>query len=274
MKQILSQKNLTPDPRWHYARWIMVLVGLATLIIGWLLFTPAGFFGKLNAIGYAVCHQAPSHSFFIGNHQMPLCARCTGMYVGVLTALLYQLRYGQREAFPKTKIIVVFAVLLILFAVDGINSFISLPAGHLLYQPANWLRLITGIGLGWGMAAMLVPAFHQLVWKKSIPEPMLSKFAQIFILAVLDVLPVLAFLFEIKFLLYPIVILTTLTIPVLLSTIYGMLIIMVTYRENTFSSFKQVLPYLLAGAMIAMLQIFILDIIRLNLTGTWSGFPL
>ena len=241
---------------------------------GWMLFTPAGFFGKLNAIGYAVCHQAASHYFFIGNRQMSLCARCTGMYLGVLTAWLYQLRYGRREAFPKTKIIVVFAVLLILFAIDGINSFISLPFGYLLYQPANWLRLVTGIGLGWGMAAMLVPAFHQLVWKKSIPEPMLSKFTQIFILAVLDVLPVLAILFEINFLLYPIMVLTTLTIPVLLSTIYAMLIIMVTYRENTFSRFKQVLPYLLTGMLFAMLQIFILDIIRLSLTGTWMGFPL
>ncbi|MCD6475499.1 MAG: DUF2085 domain-containing protein, partial [Anaerolineaceae bacterium] len=84
MKPIFSQKNLTPDPRWHYARWIMVLVGLGVLMAGWLLFTPAGFFGKLNAIDYAVCHQAPSHSFFIGNRQMPLCARCTGMYLGVL----------------------------------------------------------------------------------------------------------------------------------------------------------------------------------------------
>ena len=274
MKPIFSQKNLTPDPRWHYARWIMVLVGLGVLITGWLLFTPAGLFGKLNAIGYAVCHQAPSHSFFIGNRQMPLCARCTGMYLGVLTALLYQLRYGRREAFPKTKIIVVFAVLLIFFAIDGINSFVSLPSGHLLYQPANWLRLVTGIGLGWGMAAMLVPAFHQLVWKESIPEPMLSRFTQIFILAVLDVIPVVAILFEINFLLYPITVLTTLTIPALLSTIYGMLIIMVTYRENTFISFKQVLPYLLAGAMIAILQIFVFDIIRLSLTGTWMGFPL
>jgi len=119
---------------------------------------------------------------------------------------------------------------------------------------------------------MLIPAFHQLVWKASIPEPILSKFTQILLLAALDLLPVLAVVFEIDFLLYPIGVLTTLTIPVMLSIIYAMLLIMVTFRENSFTKYRQLLPWALAGLMIAMLQIFVFDIVRFNMTSTWSGF--
>jgi uncharacterized membrane protein len=251
-----------------------VLAGLAVLSAGWLIFTPPGFWGKLTAIGYAVCHQSSNHSFFIGDLQLPLCARCTGMYLGALTAALYQVQFGRREAFPKKKILIILGALLVFFAVDGINSFLSGPLEQAFYPPTNWLRLLTGVGLGWGMAAMLVPAFHQLVWKDSISEPILSKLTQVLILAGLDLLPVLAILMRVDFLLYPIAVLTTLTIPVMLATIYAMLLMMVTYRENSFSSFKQMLPWLLAGLMIAILQIFVFDIVRLNLTGTWSGFLL
>ena len=35
----------------------------------------------LYAIGGVVCHQRPDRSFFIDGHQLPICARCTGLYV-------------------------------------------------------------------------------------------------------------------------------------------------------------------------------------------------
>lgn len=34
------------------------------------------------------CHQLPERSFFIGGYQFPLCARCTGITIGYLFALL------------------------------------------------------------------------------------------------------------------------------------------------------------------------------------------
>lgn len=34
------------------------------------------------------CHQLPERSFFIGGYQFPLCARCTGITIGYLLALL------------------------------------------------------------------------------------------------------------------------------------------------------------------------------------------
>jgi len=36
--------------------------------------------------GAFVCHQRPERSFFLAGHQLPVCARCTGLYVGAALA--------------------------------------------------------------------------------------------------------------------------------------------------------------------------------------------
>lgn len=33
------------------------------------------------------CHQKPERSFFIGSYQLPVCARCTGVFIGYLATL-------------------------------------------------------------------------------------------------------------------------------------------------------------------------------------------
>ena len=77
--------------------WIILCVSvfLAILII-WLRFTPAGFWGKLRALGYAVCHQLEERSFCVHGVCSPLCARCTGMYLGAMLSLGYQAFQGRK----------------------------------------------------------------------------------------------------------------------------------------------------------------------------------
>ena len=37
---------------------------------------------RLFPLGHFICHQRPERSFYIGGHQLPVCARCTGLYAG------------------------------------------------------------------------------------------------------------------------------------------------------------------------------------------------
>jgi uncharacterized membrane protein len=43
-----------------------------------LFYAPA----SLYPVGHLICHQRPERSFFFGGHQLPVCARCTGLYIG------------------------------------------------------------------------------------------------------------------------------------------------------------------------------------------------
>jgi uncharacterized membrane protein len=40
------------------------------------------------AMGGVICHQRPDRSFFVEGHQLPVCARCTGLYVSAAIGLL------------------------------------------------------------------------------------------------------------------------------------------------------------------------------------------
>ena len=39
-------------------------------------------------IGSLICHQLPNRSFYFWGAQLPVCARCTGLYVGAAVAAL------------------------------------------------------------------------------------------------------------------------------------------------------------------------------------------
>ena len=40
------------------------------------------------AIGSVVCHQLPERSFYLWGRQLPVCARCTGIYAGAAVAAI------------------------------------------------------------------------------------------------------------------------------------------------------------------------------------------
>ncbi len=46
----------------------------------------AAFVVAIYAVGAVVCHQLPARSFRFGAAQMPVCARCTGIYLGAALA--------------------------------------------------------------------------------------------------------------------------------------------------------------------------------------------
>jgi uncharacterized membrane protein len=42
----------------------------------------------IYAVGAVVCHQQPARSFFIDGQPLPVCARCTGLYVGAAAGVV------------------------------------------------------------------------------------------------------------------------------------------------------------------------------------------
>jgi uncharacterized membrane protein len=107
-----------------------------------------GFALAVYGVGRIVCHQLPARSFHLWNASMPVCARCTGIYVGAAAAALLLRdsrvrmranRYGG-HARPLLLLAVVPTALTLAFEWStGVT-------------PANWIRALAGAPLGAAVA--------------------------------------------------------------------------------------------------------------------------
>ena len=94
-----------------------------------------------NALG---CHQKHSRSFFIRGYQFPVCARCTGIYIGNIIAIICLI-------FSHLYIsIYVLFMMIISMVLDGMVQIIK-PS----YESNNVRRLFTGLLFGIAMIYLI-----------------------------------------------------------------------------------------------------------------------
>ncbi len=279
----LIMANITLKRLGAASKYLVILAAL--LIIGiWWMNTPAGWLGKLDAIGYAVCHRISERSFQIGSIQLPLCARCSGMYLGAMTGLVFQAVVGRRRGkMPPWSVIIPLLLFVVAFGVDGSNSYLYLikqvTPGALanipnIYIPNNTLRLLTGSGMGLGIAAVLYPAFNQTVWADSVDRRALPGLKTFGLLLGIQIALDLLVLTDSPIVLFPLAVISALGVLVLLIMVYGMVWIILMRQDNKFTRPVQLWLPLLAGLTIAMIQISGIDAVRFWLTHTWGSFPL
>ena len=74
--------------------WLAIIVGAPTAAGGRMPFMAA----LAYQMGSRICHQRPERSFHIAGTQMPVCARCFGLYAGGASglALAWAFRRGAR----------------------------------------------------------------------------------------------------------------------------------------------------------------------------------
>jgi uncharacterized membrane protein len=250
----------------------LILAFLAVLVV-WLINTPPGLLGKMDAIGYAICHRIIDRSYLLGDRPLPLCARCTGMHLGAFFGFVYLTSRGKRGSLPKKQFLAIFAFFLLIFGLDGINSYLNLlNRTPYLYITQNWMRLTTGAFLGLGIAAVLYPIFQQSIWRVWIEEPIVHTWKQMGILILIAGLVIISILSNNPILLYPLAIISALNIIIVLSMIYTIIWVMITHHDNKIENFKSLRWFLLAGLTTTMVQIALMDYARFLLTGTWNGF--
>jgi len=103
-------------------------------------------------LGSGICHQIPERSIHLWGHQMPVCARCAGIYLGAAIAAVCSLAVASRARAAREW--------------RAILAAAAMPAAiSLLYEwtsgdmPSHWLRAATGLPLGAAIAATVVSAF-------------------------------------------------------------------------------------------------------------------
>jgi uncharacterized membrane protein len=258
-------------------RGTIVAVLLTVVLVGWLLATPGGLLGKADAIGYAVCHRIDLRSFHLGERALPLCSRCTGMFLGTLATLAYFVaaRRGRATHFPSRPIVALLGVFGVAFAIDGLNSYLHFfPSAPTAYEPSNFLRLTTGLLLGIALGNLVYPGFNQVAWRSGREAPALQSSADLVRLLALAAALAGLVLSENPLVLYPLALLSSLGVVLLLTLVYAMLILLLVRRENQAESWRDLALPLAGGLTLAFGQLGALDLLRYLVTGTWNGFSL
>jgi uncharacterized membrane protein len=115
-----------------------------------------------NFIGSLVCHQRPDRTLWIGGHYLPVCARDTGAFVGLLLGYIMLLFLRRKEAKGPPNLYVSLVMMLPLW-VDSFGQLFG------FWTSTNYLRLITGLLFGAALAPMLVYALSLSPLKGKIP---------------------------------------------------------------------------------------------------------
>jgi len=103
---------------------------------------------KFLILGSSVCHQKDERSFHFGIRKFPLCARCTGIYVGFFIGMIII------WLFVLPPLLSLFLILLMV--VDGYAQLKT------RYESTNTKRFITGFLFGVATVSLLVALLASL----------------------------------------------------------------------------------------------------------------
>src|SRR5262245_18580360 len=108
------------------------------------------------AIGAVVCHQRPARSFALWSRQLPVCARCTGIYAGAALAArrASAILTEWRTAFRSARTVLIVAAL---------PTFVTLVYEWSVAVPPNAVRAIAGVPLGAAVALIILAALDDQV---------------------------------------------------------------------------------------------------------------
>ena len=242
--------------------WLIAGLGaLYVIALAALIFLPgATLIERLRALDGGICAQRPSHSFFPGRVQLPLCSRNTGIYMGFSATFLTLLAVGRLRAanLPGMRALLILGAAVCFLAVDGVNATLfDLQAPH-LYEPHNLLRLASGLGTGAAMCAVIVPVANTLIWRDEDERATFQTPAQLGLLAPTLTLIFLAVASQAAMLLYPIALLSSAGLVMALTLVNVVFLLSFLSRGGVFATWRQFFPLFTGAVVLAVVELLLL----------------
>jgi uncharacterized membrane protein len=146
---------------------------LATAWLVWLLaapFLPTPVSALAYAMGSLVCHQLPERSFHIGAFQLPVCARCLGIYAGAaLGAVSGAVPWPGRGPVRAGRLMGNAARWTVgLAALPTAASVVLETTG--VWRTTNEVRAAAGLPLGLGVALVVMSVLATLHYNGCVPR--------------------------------------------------------------------------------------------------------
>ena len=263
--QTSSEPTTYPASKWSLIPKVLFIGIPAAIISLFIAATPPGLWEKARIIGYALCHQLPERSFFFHEHQSPLCARCTGMYLGFLIGLVFLIvrRRTHSARMPTAAIIAVLIGFITIMGIDGINSTLSIiPGAPQLYHTTNIHRIVTGTLFGLAMCMLFFPVFSTAIWRQPSGDRSVKNWRELLVMLLAAFALDAVVLTQADWLFYPVTILSIFG-PLLLLGFMGAIIVL-TMRNlaNSVDRWRQLATPLLAGVALGLVLITIMDVFR------------
>lgn len=233
----------------HGILWRVLLFSVpypGLLVLCWLI-PGQTLLERLRWLDSGICAHLPTHLLYAGTEALPLCARDTGIYLGLCVSFagLVLSGRGRAQQYPARWLRLFLGGSVLALVIDGCNSLaLDLRLPH-LYTPNNLLRLGTGLLTGLAIAVFLLPTLNQMVWKYYHDSRSLASWR-----ALLGIfLPILLLCFGSIATHIPltgdiIASLSTLGLLLAVGSLNMMGILLARKRCETFTAYRQLLPLL------------------------------
>ena len=170
---------------------VLLAAGWVTVLIAAPLM-PAVPAALVYVLGSRICHQIAERSFYLTDAQLPVCARCTGIYAGLAAGALYATfatlsrrvlgsdpatprHRGQTPVHGDSRLRRVRRVL----AFGAFPTLVTVLAEWMgLWQPSNLTRAIAGAALGVTVGLVVIAALAPragLHYGECAPRPPIAR---------------------------------------------------------------------------------------------------
>ncbi len=224
---------------------------------------------SLRYLGGGVCHQLPERSLQVWGVALPLCARCSGSYLGALIGLVaIALRRRTRASLlPPWPALALFGAFFLAWAVDGLNSYLTLfPGLPHLYQPLNALRLLTGSLQGLALVLVIWPVVAFTLWREPRRERV-AGLGETAVCVAASLAAVFLLQLDVPAVLVVAGVLSDVGLLGLFTLLNTLVLLVVLRREGSYDRTAQVFPLGIAAALLGLAELLVLSALRHWLLG-------
>lgn len=246
----------------------LLLSGLVTTLVLFIIYSPWPLTAKLHAIGAACCAQIPSHTISFRGMLMPIDSRNSGIYLGVLLVIAILWLTGRQRAAeyvaPRIRNLLMLCVLAMIF--DGFNSVAQTHHFHVYYQDTNTIRIITGILSGMALTILVVPLYNRLVWREPLPVAIAEDYVELSGFLIVGVLAILSLQAAPWALYYPLSILSIAGFLTTMTMVNSCIILVSIRREQSVANERGLLIPALAGLVFTCAEILLITAWRAHMS--------